>query len=142
MMYHTLQSLDSIQCPDVVIEEVYRKIEAQEKAVRVSWLTTALGSLIKNPFRMSLAGAALLIIFSLLIIPSHWKLSFQDTHGYSQQEVQQAYTEVKFALAQFNKITSRTQELIKKDILVDGVAKPLHSSMDKALKPIFHGDTL
>jgi hypothetical protein len=141
-MCHQLQTLDNIECPHEVIENVYSRIDAQDMAKLGSWLNAILVIIARNRLRSSITGAALIFILSLFIIIPDPQHPEKDMQVYSQQEIQQAYSDVKVALVQLNRITARTQQMITNDILVDGVAKPLHTSMDQALKPIFNGDKL
>ena len=58
---------------------------------------------------------------------------------YSTQEIEQATDQVKLALAYLNQVTSRTEEIIEKQILPQQVIKPMKSSIKTALKPLING---
>jgi hypothetical protein len=59
--------------------------------------------------------------------------------SYSTQEVEQATDQVKLALAYLNQVTSRTEEILEKQVFPQDVIKPMKSSLKNALKPLING---
>ena len=141
-MCETIHSLEVRECPDEIIEAVHREIETVCNYAHVTRFAALWVLALKNRKLVWVTSSAIILIMSLVFLISPLKNHSDISENYSRQQVEQAYQEVKYTFARINSITRKTQVMIEKEILVNGVVKPLHESIDTVIKPFNQGDIL
>ena len=136
----SIHNLEIKQCPDEIVDSVYGILNITETPKHRKSIFDLIGEFMYLHTRqLGLAGAAVVVFFFVILIHSKINKPPQLQHQYSIEEVEQAKDQVKLALAYLNQITSRTGEIIEKQVLPEHVIKPMKSSIKAAIKPLING---
>ena len=123
-------------CPDEIIDNVMNSISSRATSFKErisSWLNP--GSSLRFGFA-SLAGSfAVVILLLFLYMPGHKKTMIETT-AYSPEEIRQATTEVRLALAYFAVYSRKSETVLQKLDLSDEVIRPVEGEFIKALGKI------
>ena len=124
------------QCPDEIITCVMESIQEHGMSFwkRIhSWLMP--GPSMRYGV-VSLAGSLVILMLVLfLYIPLQHRQSMNEVK-YSQEEIRQATTEVRLALAYFAVYSRKTETVFEKIDLVDPIIKPMEGEFKKAIGKI------
>lgn len=136
----SIQTVEMKKCPDEVVDSVYDILNINDRFLRrksvLDWINEFL---FLHSRQLGVAGVAVIVFFLIFVIHSKINQPSLFEKQYSAHEVEQATDQVKLALAYFNQVTSRTEEIIEKEILPQQVFKPMKSSIKTALKPLING---
>jgi len=139
-MLKSIQNIEIKKCPDEVVDSVFDIININEKFSRRKSVFDRINEILfLNLRQVGIAGAAAAVFLFVLLITSHIDRTVPIQQQYTTQDVEQATDQVKLALAYFNQVTSRTEEIIEKEILPQQVVRPMKSSIKTALKPLING---
>lgn len=138
-LQHELHSFTTLECPDRVIEAVYRHIEQQQAPVAVAaagrpsvW-QSVLNWLSARPspaFAPSLALGAVAVI-----VAGIW--FFAGTHPsetHSRTEVAEARRQVEWTLAYLGSVNTRVTAVATGDVLQSYVVDPVHRAVEMAIE--------
>ncbi len=135
-----IRDIEPRECPNEIVDSVYELLNLnQPKPERVSILERLREFLNAHQRQMRLAVAGAVIVFFALLI--HLRVSHQPriNQKYSAEEIDQAKDQVKLALAYFNHVTTKTEEILEKQVLPKDVVQPMKSSIKTAMKPLING---
>ncbi len=139
-MLKSIQNVDMKTCPNEVVDSVFDILNIDEKASHRKPVFDRINEfLFLNSRQLGIAGTAVVVFFFLFLMFSQFDRTVPIQQQYTTQDVEQATDDVKLALAYFNQVTSRTEEIIEKEILHQQVVRPMKSSIRTALKPLING---
>ena len=139
-MLKSIKNVEIKKCPDEVVDSVFDIININEKFSRHKSVLDRINEFFFLYSRqLGIAGAAATVFLFAFLITSQINRTVPIQQQYTTQEVEQATNQVKLALAYFNQVTSRTEEIIEKEILPQQVVGPMKSSIKTALKPLING---
>ena len=140
IMLNSIQNFELKKCPDEVVDSVFDIININDKfSRRKSVLDRINEFLFLYSRQLGIVGATVTVFFCIFLISSQINRTIPKHQQYTTQDVEQATSQVKLALAYFNQVTSRTEEIIEKQILPQQVLKPMKTSIKTALKPLING---
>lgn len=136
-MLVSIQNIGMKKCPDEVVDSVFDILSIDGKSLRRKSILDRINEfLFLYSRQLGITGAAVMVFFFVILIHSKINKPPQVKRQYSTHEVRQATDQVKLALAYLNQVTSRTEEIIEKQILHQQVIKPMKSSIKTALKGV------
>jgi hypothetical protein len=139
-MLESLHGLEKKTCPDSVVNQVMDILNLDAIPARRRRLPDFFAARVgRRRWQLGLIGAAACAALLFLFFHPKGAPPPQPKQHYTQQEIDQAKSQVKMALSYFNKITSETQLILESNVLPEHVVKPLKSSIKTAIKPIFNG---
>ena len=139
-MLKSIRNIEVQKCPDEVVDSVFNIININEKISSQKSIFDRINEfLFLHSRRLGIAGATVAILFFGFLITSQFDRTPPLQQQYTAKDVEQATDQVKLALAYFNQVTSRTEEMNEKEILPQQVVKPMRSSIRTALKPLING---
>ena len=139
-MLKSMRDVEMKKCPNNVVESVYDILNIEKKfSSRKSVFDRINEFLFLYSRRLTIAGAAATVFLFMFLLTSQIDRTPHVEQQFTTQDVEQATDQVKLALAYFNQVTSRTEEIIEKQILPQHVIKPMKSSFRTALKPLING---
>ncbi|MBC8183659.1 zf-HC2 domain-containing protein [candidate division KSB1 bacterium] len=139
-MLKSIRNVEIKKCPDEVVDSVFDIINIDDKFSRRKSVFDRINEfLFLYSRQLGIAGAAVTVFLFVFLITSQFDKTTHVQQQYTTQDVEQATDQVKLALAYFNQVTSRTEEIIEKEILHQQVVRPMKSSIRTALKPLING---
>ena len=139
-MHQDVSQLGLIRCPENVVTSVYQALELEGNGKKRALIFDWLSDLLSSPaFALRFAGAVIVIVLLITVIYLKFSNRPQVSVQYTNEEVEQAKNQVKLTLAYINQITSRTEDIIEKQVLPENILKPMKSSIRAAFKPLFNG---
>jgi len=136
---HGLHSLGAVHCPSSVVEAIVRETVAAETTF-VQRVFRDLATFLRTRPGYALAGACAALLLLMTVFPLFQPRQQVPGTLYTRAELEEADQQVKAALASVNHYTRKANTIIKHDVLINGVAVPLKSSLNQAFKPIFNGE--
>lgn len=124
------------QCPDEIIDHVMETISLSRMSVKdriLKWLEPG------YPWRYgfaSIAGSIAVILIVLFIYLPEQNMKTTEDIVYTHEEIQQATTDAKLALAYFSVYSRKTESALKNIDLADPVIKPIEDGLKKAIEKI------
>jgi anti-sigma factor RsiW len=140
-MCRQIRNLGIIRCPDAVVDKVYQEVAAKEAGA-------------KKPSQSSLrrffhwhwlrVGAPVMAALVVCLIAGHrlFEAPPPTSSHYSRTQIELADRQVKAVLASVGSHASRVQGIVRNDVLEDAVAKPLQSTVSKAMQPFWDGEEI
>ena len=122
---NTAESVHSIppdECPDTVLRNIKSTAAIENRPS--SFLFDIYAALFTKP---AVSAIAAIVITAVLVLSV--SLNNGEYSGYTNAEIQHANMQTRQALAIVSSIFSKTEESIKKDILIDKVSKPLNNGV-------------
>lgn len=117
-----LQSLPQEECPDSVIEKVFHTVKIIDS--KSSFLSNIYYAIIeKHSWKVQFALA--LLILGIFIFYPRLENKKPAQQQYTTEEIEKAKNDVQLALSYFYYYTSKTENLIEKEVLPDYLTKPL-----------------
>ena len=136
-MLKSIQNFEMKKCPDEVVDSVFDILSFNEKPRHVKSVFDRINEfLFMNSRQLGIAGVTVIAFFFIFLIHSKINQPSLIKKQYSVQEVKQATDQVKLAFAFFNQVTSRTEEIIEKQILSQQVLRPMKSSIKTAFRGV------
>ncbi len=117
-------NLDLEECPDNVIEKVSESIKANN--LRSKSMLVDLYSIF---FRRPILSGAVATVIVLAVISTFIFERPEIKQQYTQQQIEQADSEVKYSLALVANVLNKTKRTIEKDVIQDKVNKPIKESL-------------
>jgi hypothetical protein len=117
-----VHSIKPDECPDEVLNKIKSISEFENKPS--SFLFDIYAALFTRP---AISAIAAVVITAVLVLSV--SLNQGSFNGYTSAEIEQANRQTRQALAIVSSIFSKTEESIKKDILIDKVSKPLNNGV-------------
>lgn len=125
-----LHSLPRQPCPDTVVQNVFAQIQPKRTSI-LDWLRTPFSQL-KPRYALGFSvGFALVLVAFISISVYHPSLIFKDQQShYTEEQIAQAKKDIYLALGYVNYATSRTQQIIEKEVVPKKVIRPIQKSLD------------
>lgn len=117
-------NLELEECPDNVIEKVSASIKAEDLRSR-----SMFGDLYSIFFRRPLLTGAVAGTIVLAVVSTFIFDRPEIKQQYTQQQIEQADSEVKYSLALVANVLNKTKKTIEKDVFQDRVNKPIKESL-------------
>jgi len=117
-------NLDLEECPDNLIEKVSKSIKTNSLRSQ-SMFVDIYSIFIRRPILTgSLAAVIILAVISTFIFERP-----EIKQQYTQQQIEQADSEVKYSLALVANVLNKTKNTVEKDVFEDRVNKPIKQSL-------------
>ena len=139
-MFGELKNLETKKCPDEIVDSVYQILsldETRERRKPVWEFLTEFFFMHTRQLKFAVVAVSIFLLTVLVYdkINQPQNLSTE----YTTEEIAEATDQVKLALAYFNQATSRTEEILQKQVLPEQVIKPMKASIKTAFKPLMNG---
>lgn len=140
-MCRQIRNLGTIRCPDAVVDKVYREVAAKEAGVKQSSQSSPHRFFHWQWLRVA---APAIVALAVCLIAGHrlFEAPAPTSSRYSRAQIELADRQVKAVLASVGLHASRVQEIVRNDVLEDAVAKPLQSTVSKAMQPFWDGEEI
>lgn len=140
IMLNDFRDMKLEKCPPEVVDSVFQILDIADSLDQKSTIREALSEFFFGHARqLRFAAAMIFVCFFVLFVYVKVSRQPQLSQQYSAEEVEQAKDQVELALAYFNQVTTRTGEILEKQVLPQQVYKPMKTSIKTALKPLING---
>ena len=130
-----LQALPLKECPAHIVREVLKRTRTEPSVM--GDLRSFLSPLFRPVWR-PVVGLALIVALLLILLPLS-NLRTPEPPIYSEQEIRKAQEEIRWTLAYLHRTMTRTQSIIREEVISDRVVRPIRDSMNTAIESIREG---
>jgi len=136
-LHDAVMDLPILDCPDTVLEPVYRISNSGEDAQ--PWWSSLWGWLQGAPLPLRIAAPAFATVLVAVLLTFNFssnspvpQIAVEDTEQYSPEEIQQALKDLNLAIDYLNDVSKRTEVMIGERFLIDPLQDSINASFDRA----------